>query len=72
MGQLVSGVIGQPELIPVSEGSVSFARDPQTKAALKAAPQVTERPPSNTISNYSLVSIDRLTGRTRVERTKVQ
>ena len=36
MGQLVSGQPGQPELIPVTEGSVSFARDPNTKVALRA------------------------------------
>jgi prepilin-type N-terminal cleavage/methylation domain-containing protein len=72
MGQLVSGVSGQPELIPISEGSVTFARDPQSKAAQKASPQVTERPPGNTTDNYSLISIDRLTGRARVERRKVQ
>jgi hypothetical protein len=71
MGQLVSGVSGQPELIPISEGSVTFARDPATKEARKASPQVTERPPGNTKDNYSLVSIDRLTGRARVERRKV-
>lgn len=72
MGQLVSGLSGQPELIPVSEGSVSFARNPQSKEALQAPPQVTERPLGNTTDNYSLVSIDRLTGRARVERRKVQ
>jgi hypothetical protein len=71
MGQLVSGVSGQPELIPISEGSVTFARDPATKEARKASPQVTERPPGNTKDNYSLISIDRQTGRARVERRKV-
>jgi len=68
MGQLVSGLNGQPELIPVAEGSVSFARDP----GVPQSPQVTERPPGNTIDNYSLVCIDRLTGRAHVERRKVQ
>ncbi len=72
MGQLVSGVSGQPEIIPVSEGSVSFARNAQSKEALAAPPQVTERPLGNTVSNYSLVYIDRLTGHARVERRKVQ
>ena len=71
MGQLVSGVSGQPELIPISEGSVTFARDPATKEARKASPQVTERPPGNTKDNYSLISIDRQTGHARVERRKV-
>ena len=71
-GQLVSGQPGQPELIPVSEGSVSFARDPNTKVALAQPPQVNELPPGNTVENYSLVYIDRLTGRAHVERRKVQ
>jgi prepilin-type N-terminal cleavage/methylation domain-containing protein len=73
MGQLVSGVPGQPELIPVSEGIVSVARDPNTKVALPGqAPTVLELPPRNTLENYSLVYIDRLTGRAHVERRKVQ
>jgi hypothetical protein len=71
-GQLVSGQVGQPELIPISEGSVTYARDPDTKVPVAAAALVTERPPNNTIENYSLVYIDRLTGRARVERRKVQ
>ena len=71
-GQLVSGLSGQPELIPISEGSVSFARDPNTKVAQAQPPQANEMPPGNTIDNYSLVYIDRLTGRAHVERRKVQ
>jgi prepilin-type N-terminal cleavage/methylation domain-containing protein len=77
-GQLVSGRAGQPELIPVSEGNVSVARDPITKTALPVAvvppgqSQANEVPAGNTIENYSLVYIDRLTGRARVERRKVQ
>jgi hypothetical protein len=51
---------------------VSYARDPNTKVAKKALPQANERPAGNTTDNYSLVSIDRLTGRARVERRKVQ
>src|ERR1019366_9436225 len=47
MGSLVSGITGQPELIPISEGSISFARDPASKDALRAIPQVTERPLGN-------------------------
>jgi len=72
MGQLVSGQVGQPELIPVSEGSVSYARDPESKKALPQPPTVFERPPGNTRENYSLVYIDRLTGRARIERRKVE
>ena len=81
MGQLVREVSGQlgnyqlsplPELIPVTEGNVTFARDGNTKKALPQSPLVIERPPGNTLDNYSLVYIDRLTGRARVERRKVQ
>jgi prepilin-type N-terminal cleavage/methylation domain-containing protein len=71
-GQLVSGVPGQPELIPVSEGIVSFARDANTKAPLAQPAQAREVPVGNTVENYSLVYIDRLTGRAHVERRKVQ
>jgi prepilin-type N-terminal cleavage/methylation domain-containing protein len=81
MGQLVREVSGQfgnyqlsplPGLIPVSEGNVTFARDANTKKALPQQPVVAERPPGNTLENYSLVYIDRLTGRAHVERRKVQ
>ena len=73
MGQLVSGVSGQPEIIPVSEGVVSVPRHPDTKAPLPGqAATVRELPPRNTFENYSLVYIDRLTGRAHVERRKVQ
>jgi prepilin-type N-terminal cleavage/methylation domain-containing protein len=71
-GQLVSGQPGQPELIPLTEGSVTFARDPNTKVALEQPPQVNEVPAGNTTDNYSLIYIDRLTGRARVERRMVQ
>ena len=72
-GQLVSGgPNGQPELIPITEGSVNYARNVNTKNAVRAAAQVMERPPGNTTANFSLVSVDRLTGRARVERRKVQ
>ena len=72
MGQLVSGISGEPELIPLTEGSVNYARDANTKAAIKAPAKVSENPVGNTTDNYSLVAVDRLTGRARVERRKVQ
>jgi hypothetical protein len=71
-GQLAYELSRQPELIPVAEGNVSFARDPESKKAVAQSPLVTERPPGNTLENYSLVYIDRLTGRAHVERRKVQ
>ena len=72
MGQLISGQPGQPELIPITEGSVSYARDPQSKAVLAQPVQVTESPPGNTSDNYSIVWIDRLTGRAHIERRVAQ
>ncbi len=72
MGQLVSGQPGQPELIPIAEGSISIARDPTTRTNMPLVAQVNEMPPGNTVDNYSLVYIDRLTGRARVERRTVQ
>jgi len=80
MGQLVHELNGplayelsrQPELIPLAEGNISFARDPNSKVAVAQPPTVTERPPGNALENYSLVYIDRLTGRAKVERRKVQ
>jgi prepilin-type N-terminal cleavage/methylation domain-containing protein len=74
MGQLDSGQAGQPELIPVAEGSVSIPRDPVTKVAVltNVPPLVTELPPGNTTSNFSLVYIDRLTGRAQVLRRTAQ
>jgi prepilin-type N-terminal cleavage/methylation domain-containing protein len=71
-GQLVSGPPGQPELIPISEGSVGIARDPNTKVAQQQPAQPNEMPLGNTVENYSLVYIDRLTGRAHVERRIVQ
>jgi prepilin-type N-terminal cleavage/methylation domain-containing protein len=78
MGRLVAFdgtgrlVPGRDELIPISQGSVSFARDPATKLALPQPPAVREVPAGNTTSNYSLVYIDQLTGRGRIEHRKVQ
>jgi len=72
MGQLVSGSAARPEVIPITQGNVGILRDPTTKAALKAAPKPGEVPPGNTINNFNLVYVDQLTGRARIERTKVQ
>jgi prepilin-type N-terminal cleavage/methylation domain-containing protein len=62
----------QPELIPLSEGSVTCARDPATKLALAQPAMVIEQPPGNTVENYSLIYIDPLTGRAHVEHRTVQ
>jgi prepilin-type N-terminal cleavage/methylation domain-containing protein len=72
MGQLVSGNSSTPEYIPISEGAVSISRDPNTKVAIQGPVNVREAPPGNTTNNYNLVYIDQLTGRGRIEHTKVQ
>ncbi|HPC53671.1 MAG TPA: type II secretion system protein [Verrucomicrobiota bacterium] len=73
-GSLVreSGKEGQPELIPLSEGNILFARDRDSKAAQPLPPQANEQPPGNTLENYSMIYIEPLTGRARVESRKVQ
>ena len=71
-GQLVSGSGTQAEFIPISQGSVAFPRDPATRQAIAQPPSVREVPPGNTTNNFNLVYIDQLTGRARIEHTKVQ
>ena len=72
LGQCISAQNGQPELLPLSQGSLLFQRDPNTKTALAGIPQVIETPRGNTTNNYSLVSIDALTGRAHIEYKQVQ
>ena len=72
MGQLVSGSGSQPEIIPITEGAVSYPRDPESKIALRQPLSLRDVPSGNTTNNYNLVCIDQLTGRGRVEHTKAQ
>ena len=72
MGQLVSGSGTQPEYIPISEGTVTYARDPASKQALAQLPTVRDAPPGNTTNNFNLVYVDQLTGRAHIEHMKVQ
>ena len=72
MGQLVSGSSTRPELIPVTQGSVGIPHNPDTKAPLQQPLALREVPPGNTTNNFNLVYVDQLTGRARIERTKVQ
>jgi prepilin-type N-terminal cleavage/methylation domain-containing protein len=53
------------EIIPLTKGNVSFARDQATKEPLQALPAVLEQPPGNFTNAYNLVAIDWLTGRAR-------
>lgn len=72
MGQLVSGSGARPEFIPITEGNISYARDPATKAAVAQPLEYREAPSGNTTNNYKLVYVDQLTGRGRIEQMKVQ
>jgi hypothetical protein len=67
LGRLTSG---RDELIPLAQGSVLHARDPQTKRPLPNAPLADERPPgSSTNIGFNLIHVDWLTGRARLDRT---
>jgi prepilin-type N-terminal cleavage/methylation domain-containing protein len=65
LGQLISG---QDELIPLAHGSVSYARDPSSKALWTDTVSVDERPVNNSRDSYNIIHIDWLTGRARLER----
>lgn len=66
LGQLVSGPPGRDEYIPIARGTVAHSRDPQTKVARAALPEMIEKPPGNSTNSFNLIHIDRLTGRARV------
>jgi len=63
-GKLVSGM---DEFIPLARGSVSYARNAD-KSAAQLSPTVIESPPGNSLNAFTLVHIDWLTGRARVEK----
>jgi len=70
LGQLISDEA--EEIIPIARGSASAALDPVTKRATRNPPTLTETPPGNSTNAFSLIVVDRLTGRARVERQKIQ
>ncbi len=63
-GRLVSGV---DEYIPLARGGVSYSRNAD-RSARKSPPTVAESPPGNSTNAFSLVHIDWLTGRARLEK----
>jgi prepilin-type N-terminal cleavage/methylation domain-containing protein len=76
LGQLTAdgvNMAGYDEYIPVAKGSVVFARDPVTKMFRFNPPDVSEIPPGNSTNglSYSIVHIDRLTGRAVSEYHKM-
>ena len=70
LGRLTSG---RNEFIPLAQGKVLFARNPDL-ATPPSPPSILEAPLGNATNavTYNVVSIDWLTGRARVERQQVQ
>ena len=79
LGQLIQRTIsgqeimaGQDEYIPLAQGTVGYVVDAQKNLQL-APPDPAENPPGNsTNSMFTLVHIDRLTGRATLVHQKVQ
>jgi hypothetical protein len=69
--------LGRDIFIPLSQGSVTVARDQNQVPIMSATapfspPNVQEKPPGNTTNSYNLIHIDWLTGRARVEHPEMQ
>lgn len=64
LGQLESGV---DEFIPLARGSAAHSRD-ANKNPQPNPPELVEQPPGNSTNAFSLIHIDWLTGRARLER----
>jgi prepilin-type N-terminal cleavage/methylation domain-containing protein len=67
-GQLISRV---DEFIPLTRGSIFYARDANGVPTLAQADAV-ETPPGNSTNSYNLVHINWLTGRAKLERQEIQ
>lgn len=59
------------EMIPLARGSVTPARNPETKALQFGPPSISESPAGNSTNAYMLVHIDWLTGRPRLEKQEI-
>lgn len=76
MGRLVAGPPGSPipdpgEVIPISRGSVTFARD-ANKRPRAGLPNFNEQPVGNTTNGYNVVYVDNITGRARLLQQEVR
>jgi prepilin-type N-terminal cleavage/methylation domain-containing protein len=67
-GRLISQ---RDEVVPLTRGSVFYARDPGG-VAIPGRPDILETPPGNSTNNFNQVRIDWLTGRARVERLEIK
>jgi prepilin-type N-terminal cleavage/methylation domain-containing protein len=75
LGQLLgtNGVTPAVEdYIPIAQGAVSVARDPNTKLPIVGPPTMTENPIGNITNTYHLVKIDGITGRGHAIKQEVQ
>jgi len=76
LGQLTADgqtVAGADEYIPIAKGSVIYAADAGTKMYQFNSADILETPPGNsTNSSYTIIHIERLTGRAVLEYQKLQ
>jgi prepilin-type N-terminal cleavage/methylation domain-containing protein len=70
LGQLISE--RDEEIIPLARGTVAHAFDPVTKVPLFSLPSLIEKPPGNSSNAFTLLFVNRLTGRAHVEKQKIQ
>jgi len=70
---ILPGRNGEDELIPLCTGSVWPRRKgDEVGSLLPLDPDVVENPPGNWTNTYTIIRIDFLTGRARVERPKIK
>jgi len=75
LGQLTTNGVDMAsahEYIPLARGIVAPAVDPNTRAFVLTAPQISEAPSGNSTNAYNLIDIDPLTGRATLEQPKMQ
>jgi prepilin-type N-terminal cleavage/methylation domain-containing protein len=58
-------------IIPLARGSIFLARNTDLSLAW-SEPDVAEKPPGNSVENYNLIVIDKLTGRARIESPQIK
>jgi prepilin-type N-terminal cleavage/methylation domain-containing protein len=69
-GQFVDAV--DDAYLPLARGSIFFARDPNDDKKLTWEPaDMSEKPANNSVDNYHVIVIDKLTGRTRVAKPEI-
>jgi prepilin-type N-terminal cleavage/methylation domain-containing protein len=71
LGQLVSGAPRNEEYIPLARGTIGHALSPD-KIPLADKPDIRENPAGNSTNAFTLIHIDRLTGRASVKRQEIR